>query len=388
MATLTSRRALSGAIVLAILGLGATAVGIALDPDRALLGYLAAYSVVASTAIGALVFLLIAYATNARWLAAVRRVHEAISLVFPLLAILFIPIAIGVRRIYLWADPPPNLSQHSRELLAAKHAWLNDTGFIIRGFIYLAVFIIASEVLRRWSRRRDNVEPAGDAEDVLHRDRVFASAMLPPVALALTFAAIDWLQSLQPEWVSSMFPVYFFAAGFSAGIAILSIAAAQVRVPLSLTPNHFHALGRMLFAFCVFWAYASYFQGFLIQIANRPGEVAFFVPRLRDGWDVVLVAIVLARFALPFFLLLPRSWKYRPRFVASMAGIVFVGHVLDMFWLVLPSAQAALSWVDIAALVGMLGACVAFAAWRLGRAALVAEGDPFLPAALRYESPT
>ena len=388
MASLASRRAVSGALVLGVVGLVATAVGVALEPARALRGYLAAYAVVTSTAVGALILLLIGYACNARWLAAMRRLQEAISLLFPLLAVLFLPIALGVYHIYTWADPPPDLPARDQALLAAKRAWLEPTGFVIRSVIYLGVFVVASEVLRRWARARDAQTLSGDPEDALRRDRVFAAAMIPPVGLALTFASVDWLMSLQPTWVSSMFPVYVFSGGFSAGIAVLAILAAQVRVPLSLTPNHFHALGRMLFAFCVFWAYASYFQGFLIQIANRPVEVAFFVPRTRDGWGAVLVAVVLARFALPFFLLMPRSVKQRPRYVAAVAGIVFVGHILDMYWVVVPSAHDALSWVDLAALVGLVGACVAFGAWRLGRASLVADGDPFLPAALRYESPT
>lgn len=388
MASLVSRRAMSGAVVLGIVGLVVTAVGIAVEPTRALRAYLAAYAVVSSTAMGALVLLLIGYACNARWLAAVRRLQEATSLVFPLLAVLFIPIALGIYHLYPWADPPPDLSAHERTLIAAKRAWLNPTGYLVRSVVYFAIFIVASELLRRWSRARDGQVPAGDPEDVLRRDRMFACAMLPPVGLALSFAAVDWFMSLEPTWTSSMFPVYIFSAGFSAAIAVLSIAAAQVRIPLSLSPNHFHALGRMLFAFCVFWAYSSYFQGFLIQIANRPVEIAFFLPRTRNGWGLVLVAVVVARFALPFFLLLPRSLKLRPRYVATIAGIVFIGHVLDMLWVVVPSDGAGLSWVDLAAIVGMLGACVAFAAWRLGGASLVADGDPFLPAALRYESPT
>ena len=110
-----------------------------------------------------------------------RRLQEALSLVFPLLAVLFIPIALGVHRIYLWADPPADLPAPLRELLAAKRAWLNPAGFVIRSVLYLAVFVIASEVLRRWSRARDADPPAGEAEDVLRRDRVFAAAMLPPV---------------------------------------------------------------------------------------------------------------------------------------------------------------------------------------------------------------
>ncbi len=377
MAALSARRVWQIAGLTALVALAISVVAIALDPAAALLAYLAAYATVASIAIGALVLLLIGYATNARWLAALRRVHEAIVLVFPILAVLFVPIALGVRWIYVWADHP----------VPVKQAWLNPAGFIIRSALYLAVFIIAAEVLRTWSRRRDGTVPAGDPEAVIRRERVFAAATLPPVALALTFAGIDWLMSLEPLWVSSMFPVYFFAGGFSAAIAVLAIVAAIVRVPLSLTGHHFHALGRMLFAFVVFWTYTAYFQGFLIQIANRPSEVSFFVARTRDGWGSVLALVVAARFVLPFFLLLPRTLKHRPAYVAMVAAIVLGGHVLDVSWVALPSAAGTV-WLVVAPVVGIAAACVAFATYRASRAPLVASGDPFLPAALRYESPT
>jgi hypothetical protein len=404
MAPLSSSRALGIPVTAALVGLAATAVALVIDPSRALIGYLAAYVVVASTAIGALVLLLVGYATNARWLAAVRRLQEAVALIFPLLAVLFVPIAIGVRLLYPWAGASAALSE--RALLDAKAAWLDPVGFVVRSAFYLGVFVVASEVLRRRSVRRDARPPAadpidrvdpdrpvdpagpGDPEPVLRGDRMFAAAMLPPVALALSFAAIDWVMSLQPTWVSSMFPVYFFAAGFSAGIAVLTIVAARLRTRLSLTGHHFHALGRMLFAFVVFWAYASYFQGFLIQIANRPVEVTFYVPRTAGVWGVVLWAILFLRFALPFFLLLLRSPKHRPGYVATIAGIILAGHVLDLSWAVIPSADRSPSWMDLAALVGLAGACVAFAAWRMRRVPLVAGSDPFLVDGLRYESPT
>ncbi|MDX2093325.1 MAG: hypothetical protein SFX73_36110 [Kofleriaceae bacterium] len=381
MAALSSHRRLAlaagaGAIALLIL-----LIALVMSPARALLAYLAAYVTVATTAIGALVLLLIGYVTNARWLAPLRRLQESLASVFPLLAVLFLPLAIGVRHLYVWATP--SAPRH--------HAWFSPAGFIVRGFLYLAVFIITTEVLRRWSLRRDTVPggvPDGDPEAALRRERVFAAAMLPPVALATTFAAIDWVMSLEPTWVSSMFPVYAFAAGFSASIAVLAIAAAVLRAPLGLTGNHFHALGRMVFAFVVFWAYTSYFQGFLIQIANRPAEVTFFIVRTHGVWWIALWTVALLRFALPFLLLLPRGLKARPRYVATVSALVVLGHVVEMMWLVLPSAGATPSWIDLIAFVGIGGACVAFAIWRLNRAPLTVAGDPFLAAGLRYESPT
>jgi hypothetical protein len=383
-----SLRARVAIAVLAVAGSAITAAAIVHHPRTALLGYLAAYATVTTTAMGVLVLLLVGYATNARWLATMRRLQEAATSVFPLLAVLFLPIALGQRWIYVWADPPDDLPARVRDAIAAKQAWLQPSAFIVRAVLYFAVFIVAAELLRRWSVRREVVTPTGDPELANQRERVFAAAMLPPVGLALTFASIDWMMTLEPTWVSSMFPVYIFAGGFVAGIAVLSIVAARCALPLGLTPHHFHALGRMLFAFVVFWGYAAYFQGFLIQIANRPSEVAFFVKRTQDGWARVLDVVVATRFVLPFFLLLPRELKMRPRYVAAIAAVVLVGHALDLTWVVIPSGDVSAPWFELPALAGITGICIAFAAWRMRGVPLVPAADPFHAAGLRYESPT
>src|SRR5262249_22193896 len=146
----------------------------------------------------------------------------------------------------------------------------------------------------------------------------------------------------------------------------------------TITPNHFHALGRMVLAFVVFWAYTAYFQGFLIQIANKPIEVTFFIARTQHGWGTVLWAIIVAQFALPFALLLPRAAKFRASYPAAVSVIVLAGHVLDVYWLVLPVAGGSMLTVsDLAAPIGIVGACIALAAWRQRGLPIVPIGDPF-----------
>lgn len=385
------RRVLAAAAALGVLGLGATAIAIALDPRRALLGYLAAYAAAAGAAIGVLILLLAGHAANARWPAPLRRLHESVTIAFPALAVLFLPIALGLDHLYPWADPPPDLTSHELHLLDAKRAWLAPAPFLVRSALYLAVFLTAAELLRRWSRRRD-AEPPRTGEDAARRERRFAAAMLPPVGLAATFAAFDWLMSLQPAWVSSMFGIYYFAAGFCAGIALVVLLAwhaRDARTAATFTPPHFHALGRLLFGFVVFWAYTAYFQGFLIQIADRPSEVTFYLARMHGGWEVVLWVILALRFALPFALLLPRRLKLRPRYLAAVAGLVVLGHLVEMYWLVVPSAGGPLSPhpADLTALAGIAGACVAWSAWRQRGVPIVPTGDPYLDDGLRYHSP-
>jgi hypothetical protein len=367
------------------LGVLVTALGIALEPRRALLGYLAAYVAVAAIAFGALVMLMIGYVANARWPAAIRRLQETLVLGFPALVVLFLPIAIGLPAIYSWAGG--DIPEADRHYVDAKRAYLNIPFFLVRSAIYLGVCTAAAELLRRWSRARDSA--AGAAP--LDRERRFSSAMLVPVLLAASFAGFDWVMSLQPTWFSSMFGIYYSAGGFVAGLALLAVVAWRA-FPIvgTITPHHFHAIGRLVLAFVAFWAYAAYYQGFLIQIANKPIEVTFFLARTTGGWEYVLYALLVAHFALPFLLLLPRFVKFRPRHVAAVGALVVVAHVLDAYWLVIPSngEPLALRWFDLSALAAVAGIVVACCAWRQRGVSLVAMGDPYLAEGIRYASST
>ncbi|HVK77225.1 MAG TPA: hypothetical protein VM734_28160 [Kofleriaceae bacterium] len=382
-----------GFLVVGVGGAIATALGAVALPGRAAAAWLAAYATVASTAMGALVLHMIGYAANARWMASVRRLMDGVVGVFPALIVLFVPIVVAVEYLYPWADPAATWAPHEAHVLHEKRAWLNLPGFAIRGVLYLAVCTVAAELLVRRSRRRDAIvpPPPGEPEITLTTDRAIASALLPAVGLALSFAAFDWLMTLQPLWVSTMFGVYYFAGGFLAGIAVIAILAAWARIGADgvITPHHFHALGRLLLAFTVFWAYCAYFQAFLIRIADRPQEVAFYIARLRGGWEVFVWILVVGHFALPFLLLLPRRPKLRPRWVAGIAAYLLVMHFLDVYWLVLPATGRLMPhWLDLAALAAVVGLCGAFALLRLRGAPLVAVGDPFLPDGARYKSPT
>src|SRR5688572_23378755 len=136
MAEMIASRWLRRSAVAGVIGLAATALAAVFAPERALLAYLAAYAAVIATAVGALVLLLVGYATNARWMAALRRLQEAITSVFPILAVLFIPIAIGLGRLYPWAELPPHLTGREREAIHATQSWLNPAGFALRSALY------------------------------------------------------------------------------------------------------------------------------------------------------------------------------------------------------------------------------------------------------------
>jgi hypothetical protein len=390
------RRIASAAAVVAVLGFAGLGVGLAVDPARAWLSYLMAFAFAISVSVGALILLLISYASNARWMAVVRRAIEIPTLPLPALAALFVPIAFGLDHLYPWSAPE-ELPAHTAAVLRGRAPYATPELFLVRSAVYLAIFIVAAELLRRWSVRRDAVRtgpPPADPEAALARERTFASAMLPPVGLALTFAAFDWIMSLEPQWYSSIFGIYVFAGGFLAAIAGVTVLAERLwrrrEAGGAVTRNHFHALGRLLFAFTVFWAYAAFFQAMLIRIADKPEEVEFYLERIGGAWTVLVYVLVLGHFALPFLILLPRAVKFRPRALAAIAWWLVLVHLVDIYWLVIPAHvrdAMPLHWLDLAALAAVVGTAVAVAARRQHRVLLVAEGDPFLPQGAAYRSP-
>jgi hypothetical protein len=250
---------------------------------------------------------------------------------------------------------------------------------------------VAALVLCRRSVRRDRaLPPANELE--LRGERSFSAAALPPVALALTFAAFDWLMSLQPFWMSSIFGVYYFAGGFVASIGLIAVLA-QVAAHTGtapVRPAHFHALGRLMFGFTVFWAYIAFFQALLIALPNRPEEVVFYTRRLEGGWSPVAYLIIAVRFVVPFFVLLPRSIKFKGRWLAWVGAGLIVGHYLDVYWLVMPlqpgHGPLPGPW-DAAALCALAGTMgLAAAGWLRGKA-VVPVGDPLLDQSIAYRSP-
>jgi hypothetical protein len=396
------------ALGLALLGWVGVVAGFLLERRQTYFAYLTAFSFATSVALGALIFLMVSYVVGAKWSVVIRRINESIVSVLPLLGLLFVPIAFGLPDLYYWADPTSELPAAAARLLHHRQAYLNPPFFVLRALGYFVIWSAAAVLLCRWSLRRDRAftgnpaaatseespEPPGvDEPEAPHaRERAFSAALLPPVCLALTFAGFDWLMSLQSGY-SSLFGVYYFAGGFQASFGLLSLLAflAQRHVPSFIRPPHFHALGRLMFGFSIFWAYCAFFQGMLTQIANKPDEVVFFLPRTSGGWGFVTLLLVLGRFALPFLLLLPRAIKFNAAAMAVMGAWILLGQYLDMFWLVEPAAASEgprLGLLELSALAAIGGVCVAFAAFRLRGNTLVPVGDPTLSQSIAYRSPT
>jgi hypothetical protein len=362
-----------------VIGVIGMVLGAIVEPARAMAAYLAAWAAVATLAVGAFAFLLIALAMNAGWPLAVRRLAEAVASALIPIAILFVPLVVYARDVWPWVDPSPAL----RAEIVHRASYLNVPAFAVRSAIYFAIWIAFSEVLRRRSLRRDG-EPVGS-------DRPIGSAAIPAAGLALTFAGFDWLMSLDPTWLSSVFGLYVTTGALGSGLAVVIILAwrAIATHAMPLRGTHFHALGRVLLAFVVLWGYIAYFQAFLIQIADKPDEIEFYIARTHGGWRFVTLLLVALHLAIPLPLLCARRLKHRPGYTAGIAIVVLVAHYVDLWWLVIPPIDDAIpSFTDVAAILCVGGITLLACAWRMRGVALLPVGEPRLAEALDYASPT
>lgn len=361
--TRTVRVGLGAAIVGAIL----MVAGVILEPRHALTSYLFAYATVLTIVLGALMLVMLSYVSGAAWFTAISDLALAIVGALPALAVLALPILIGVKEIYPWATIA-TLSPEVRVVVERKEAWLNAPFFVVRALIYLAVWTIVGELVRRRWLALVNAR-AADSSDPRPRASGLSAVGLIVVGLALTFASFDWLMSLEPAWYSTVYGVYVFAGGFLAMLALVAVIA-----PRSIGTEQRSAIGKLLLTFSIFWAYIAFSQYLIIWIADVPSEVTWYLSRARASWGIIAIIVAIGQFAIPFVLLLSRTRKRNPRALAAIGAFLLAMHVLDVYWLVMPALHPAgvqPSWLDAAALLAVAGSVVAAAAWRQGGRPLV-----------------
>jgi hypothetical protein len=357
-------------------------------PRRALFAYLVAFAYWLGIAIGALLLLGALHASNARWSVVVRRFVETVPLVIPIFVLLFLPIVLGMRHLYPWFDPA-TLHGELAHAVASKTRYLNVPGFVWRAVVYFVIWIVVAWLLRAWSVRQD---AAGGVTLSLWQRRLGAGS-IPFVGLAMTFAAFDWLMSLDPRFYSTIFGVYWFAGSFVCAFAVVIIAAAWTRAEPTgfghlMNADHFHSLGKFLLAFTAFWAYVAFSQFMLIWIANIPEEVPWYILRINGGWRWVGAFLAVFHFIVPFFLLLNRAVTRNPRRLAWAAAWILFVHWVDLYWLVMPHVSPdgpRPSLLDLTAFVGVGGVAVAWTAFRMRGVAAVPVRDPYIEDSLRYQ---
>ena len=210
--------------------------------------------------------------------------------------------------------------------------------------------------------------------------------------LTTTFASVDWVMSLDPEWYSTMFGFLFVASwaltAMAFVIATMSLLANRAPMAGVVKASHFHDLGKLLLALVMLWAYFAFSQYLIIWSGNLPEETTWYIRRTRGGWGWIAIAVIVLHFALPFLLLLSRDLKRNARKLAMLAAFLLFMRLVDLFWLIEPEFNRHhfhLSWMDVVAPLGIGGIWLAAFAWQLQQRPLVPLNDPQLESVLAPE---
>jgi hypothetical protein len=342
-------------LVLGIVGTIACIIGFAINRREFFQSYLSSYIFWFEIAAGALGVLCLQYVTGGEWGVLIRRPLGAAARTMILMAALFLPIALGVRFIYPWADA--SVVAHD-PVLQSKHSYLNITAWSIRSAFYFALWTLWALRLRALSLHfYEDRAP----ETELKR-RKWAALGLPMIVLTLTFASIDWVMSLQPKWYSSMFGITFLVscglAAYAYVIFLLTQLSKTKAMAGILKPSHFRDLGNLMLAFVMFWAYTAFSQFLLIWYGNIKEEVPYYLIREHGAWGFMAITLVLFHFFLPFTMLLMRAIKDRPGSIAVVAVIVLVMHYVWDYWLIAPAyygEEFHFSWMNVATFVAIGG---------------------------------
>ena len=353
------------ALLIGLVAAAVSAAGGYLNPARFFPAYLVGYLFWLGITLGCLALAMLHHLTGGGWGMAIRRIVEAGFGTLPLLALLFLPLLFGMPTLYEWTRPKEVALD---EILQNKARYLNVESFQIRAGIYFVIWIILGFVLNRWS---SGIDPA----DEPRRRRKLALLSGPGLilwGLTTTFAAVDWVMSLEPHWYSSMFGVLFMGAQGVSGLSVAIVAAVLLRAyrPWTevLTTGRLHDLGNLLLAFVMFWSYVSFMQYLIIWSGNLPEETPWYLKRSEGGWQWIGVALIGLHFLVPFLLLLSRDVKRDPRRLVGVAVLLLVMRLVDLFWLVAPTFWPdglAIHWLYMVTPIAVGGLWLAVFAWRL-----------------------
>jgi len=363
----------------------ALAAGFATNRQQFQFSYLVAFAYFVSLSLGSMFYVMVQHLTGSAWSVTVRRLMETIMRTIPLALILFVPIAFGTHFLYEWTHAE---AAHD-PVLVKKIGYLNENWFIIRGFIVLGLWSLFSWRLYAASRAQD---ATGALKHTQIAERWSAPGLLV-LFLSASLAAFDWVMSLDPHWWSTMFGVYFLAGGALAFIACLIAICLALRsagyLTNSIKDEHYHDLGKWLFALTVFWAYVAFSQYMLIWYSNLPEEVVWFQRRLVGGWYNWRPFLIICHFFIPFFTLMPRSSKRNLKLLGFFAGYMMLMHYCDLYWLVMPVLHGkgpAFNWLDPVAFVAV-GSLYGLVFWSgLREKPLIPVGDPRLDQCLAFHN--
>jgi hypothetical protein len=303
--------------------------------------YLIGFMLWLGASLGSMAFLMIQHLTGGMWGMLIRRQLEAAMKVLPLMAVLFIPVIVGMPYLYTgtpglndgWMKPYPT----DTHLIQMTHSYLTVHGYIERAIACFAIWLLLAFILSRWSDEQDSPP----VQNLSPRFRKIAAPGLILYAFTISFAVIDWVMSLDPHWISTIYGFIFIVGECLTAMCLMviveSILSRYQPTASLLKAKEVHDHGKLMLTFVMLFAYFSFSQLLIIWAGNLPSEITFFTRRLNEGWQRVGLALVLFHFAVPFLFLLSRSFKRNPRQLIWLAGWLIFMRLVDLFWYIEPN---------------------------------------------------
>ncbi len=360
-----------GAIVVAAVGILFGLFGVFIDTDHWFRTYLLAYSFWLDLALGCLGILFLTNLVESRWGFAAQRIMAAGARTIPLMAALFLPILLGLSRIYPWAANP------ATEFKYGEDYYFVGGFFVVRAVIYFVIWSGLAYIVSQWLYRSD----ANEDQGLLRRSQRLSMLGMILFFITVTFSSIDWLLSVDAHWFSSS---YGWAAisrmalmAISFAIIVTAILRNDEKLSGLLTPQVKIDYGTIMLAALMAWIYLNFMQYFIMWSANLPYEVFWYIERLQGNWSSVMLFIVIFH-ALALLTLLTPGVKRQRELIIALAGLLLVLRLAEYFWLIMPPAEETLvvRWWDFMMAIGLGGVWVYAFIWSLKQQSIVAENHP------------
>lgn len=336
--------------------------------------------------LGALFFLALQYATEAAWGTVLKRVFEAVMSYLPIgIGVLLVIFLVGTfhgHHLYHWMDNDAVQADH---LLKGKSSYLNTTFFWVRTLVYVATFMIFAMAFRK----RSLMEDKEGGTSIHFKNYKKGALFLVFFAVFSSTLSWDWLMSLEPHWFSTLYGWYVFSGMWVTAIIVFLMLTFYLKGQGHLQQvnhSHVHDLGKWMFAISFLWSYLWFFQFMLIWYSNIPEEITYFKYRI-ENYNVPFFVMFLINFALPMLMLMSRDAKRNPKIVMFVGFIIFCGHWLDVFCLVMPGTVMShwhLGALEIGMFLLFLGLFIHVVLKSLTKAPLVPVHHPYLDESIHH----
>ena len=328
--------------------------------------------------LGTLAFYAIQRAAQAGWSPLLFRVMEGITgYLLPggiIVLVILLLSALHFNHLFIWMDP--EVVEHDK-IIKAKSGYLNVPFFLARGVFYLAGWSLYRYFSRKFSIAQDN------SSDISNHVKNFklSAGFLAFFIVTESMMSWDWIMSIDPHWFSTLFGWYVFASMVVSAITVIAIMIIFLKslgYLEKVNHNHLHDLAKFMFGFSVFWAYLWFSQFMLIWYANIPEEVTYFITRLED-YQIPFFGMLVMNFILPFLILINSDFKRLNWIIVTAGIIILIGHYMDVFNMIMPSAvgdQWSFGIPELGSVMFFAGLFIYIVFDSLTKAPLEATGDP------------